>query len=76
MGWITHVERLGKNTYKVLLRIPEGRGQLGRPRLRWKGSIKMDLKEIACDVVGWINLAQDRNHLRELVIKEMILRVP
>jgi hypothetical protein len=32
--------------YKVLVRKPEGRRPLGRPRRRWEDGIRMDLREI------------------------------
>jgi hypothetical protein len=35
-----------KNVYRILLREPEGKRPLGRPRRRWVGNIKMDLREI------------------------------
>jgi hypothetical protein len=34
-----------RNAYKFLVRKPEGRRQLGRPRCRWKDNIKLDLRE-------------------------------
>jgi hypothetical protein len=37
-----------KNTYRLLVGKPEGKRPLGRPRRRWVGNIRMDLKE-----VGW-----------------------
>jgi hypothetical protein len=33
----------------------------GRPRYRWENNIKMDLREIECEVVDWIHLVQDRD---------------
>jgi hypothetical protein len=39
-------------------------------------NIKMDLREIGCDDMCWIALAQDRNQWRALVNKVMNLRVP
>jgi hypothetical protein len=30
--------------YRVLIREPEGKRPLGRPRLRWEDNIKMDLR--------------------------------
>jgi hypothetical protein len=32
-----------RGVYRVLLRIPEGKRPLGRPRHRWEDNIKMDL---------------------------------
>jgi hypothetical protein len=41
----------------------------------WVRNIKMDLGEIGLDAMGWIDLAQDMDQWRALVITEMILRV-
>jgi hypothetical protein len=49
---------------------------LGRPRRRWVDNIKMDLREIRCDGMDWIELVQDRNQWRALVNTVMNLRVP
>jgi hypothetical protein len=38
----------------------EGKRTLGRPWHQWTKSIKMDLKELACECAEWIQLAQDR----------------
>jgi transposase len=50
--------------------------QLGRPRRRWVDNIKMDLREIGCDAVDWIDMAQDRDQWRALVNTVLNLRVP
>jgi len=55
---------------------PEGRRQLGRPRRRWEDNIKIDLQEVGCGVMDWIELAQDRNRWRTLVNVVMNLRIP
>jgi hypothetical protein len=34
---------------------------------RWKYNIKMDLREIRCGGMNWINLTQNRNQWRALV---------
>jgi hypothetical protein len=47
--------------------IPEGKRPLGRSRRRWEENIKMDLQEVGCGVVDWIELAQDRERWRALV---------
>jgi hypothetical protein len=62
MRWAEHVARMGakRNMYRLLVRKPEGKRPLGRPRHRWTVNIKMDLLKIGLSVVDWIGLAQDR----------------
>jgi hypothetical protein len=36
----------GRKLYRVLVRKPEGKGPLGRPRRRWEEELKMDLRKI------------------------------
>jgi len=45
----------------------EGKRQLGKPRHRWEDYIKIDLQEVRCEGMDWIDLAQDRNRKRALV---------
>jgi hypothetical protein len=59
----------------LLVGKPEEKGALGRPRRRWIDNIKMDLLEIAVNVVDWIGLVQDRYRWRALVNSVMNLRV-
>ena len=54
----------------------EGKRPLGRPRHRWEDNIKMDLREVGCGGVDWIELAQDRDRWRVVVNAVMKLRVP
>jgi hypothetical protein len=61
--------------YNILVRRPEGRRPLGRPRRRWKDNIKMDLREIGFGDVDWIFWAQDRDRWRALVNTVMNLQV-
>jgi hypothetical protein len=65
-----------RNAYRILVRKPEGKRQLGRPRRRWIDNIKMDLLEIGVNVEAWIGLAQDRYRWGALVNSVMNLRVP
>jgi hypothetical protein len=50
-----------KSVYMVLVGKPEGKRSLGRTRRRLEDNIKMDLQEMGCWGIGWIELAQDRD---------------
>jgi hypothetical protein len=78
MRWTGHVARMGerRDVYRVLVGKPEGKRQLGRPRRRWEDNIKMDLREVGCGGIDWIELAEDRVRWRALVNAVMNLRVP
>jgi hypothetical protein len=39
---------------------PEGKRPLRRPRRRWEDNIKMDLQELGCGGMYWIDLVRDR----------------
>jgi hypothetical protein len=60
---------------RVLVGKPEEKKPLGRPRLRWKDNIRIDLQEVGCGCMDWIGLAQDRDRWRALVNTVMNLRV-
>ena len=66
----------GRGVHRVLVGKPEERRPLGRPRHRWEDNIKMDLQEVGCWCMDWIDLAQDRDRWRALVNVVMNLRVP
>jgi len=65
-----------RGVYRILVGKPEGKRPIGRPRRRWEDNIKMDLQEVGCGGMDWIELAQDRDRWRELVNVVMNLRVP
>jgi hypothetical protein len=56
MRWAGHVAQMGdkRNAYRILLRKPEGKRPLGRPRHRWVANIKMVLVEIEWGGMDWI----------------------
>ena len=68
--------REGRGVYRVLVGKPEGKRPLGRPRRRWEDHIKMDLQDVGEICGDWMELAQDRERWRALVIAVMNLRVP
>jgi len=75
MRWEGHVARMGdrRGLYRGK---PEGKRPLGKPRRRWENNIKMDIREVGCGVIDWIELAQDRDRRWALVSAVMNLRVP
>jgi hypothetical protein len=74
--WLRESALLLRYIYMVLMGKPEGKRPLGRPRRRWEENIKMDLQEVGCWGVDWIDLAQDRDRWRALVNTVINLRVP
>jgi hypothetical protein len=68
MRWTGHVARIGKgrDVYRVLMGKPEGKRPLGKPRRRWEDNNKMDIQEVGCGDMNWIELAQDRDRREHL----------
>jgi hypothetical protein len=75
--WVGHVACMGERRciFRVLGK-PEGKRPLGRPRHRWEDNIKMDLKELGCGGMDWIELTQKRDRWRARVNAVMVLLVP
>jgi hypothetical protein len=49
---------------------------LGRPRRRWQDNNKMDLQDVGCGGMDWVDVARDRDSWRALVKAVMNFRVP
>ena len=76
--WAEYTARMGESrvVYRVLVGKLEGKRPLGRPRSRWEDNIKMDLQEVGCEGMEWIDLTQDRDWWQALVNAVMKLQVP
>jgi hypothetical protein len=55
--------RMGEDrgVHRVLVRKPEKKRPLGRPRRRWEDNIKMDLQEVGGGRGDWMELSKDRD---------------
>ena len=78
MRWVGHAACMGegRGVYRVLVGKPVGKRPLGRPRRIWEDNIKMDLQEVGCGDIEWMELVQDTDRWRALVNAVMNLRVP
>jgi hypothetical protein len=61
---------------RILVRKPEGKIPLGRPRHRWMNNIKMDLREIGWGGMDWIDVAEDWHQWWALVNMIMNILIP
>jgi hypothetical protein len=61
---------------RVFVGKTEGKRPHGRRRHRWEDNINMDLQEVGCGSMDWIELAQERDRWRALVNAVMNHRVP
>jgi hypothetical protein len=74
-GYVAYIgERRG--VYRVLVGKPEGKRPPGRPRQRWEDNIKMDLQEMGCGGMDWIDLGQVSDKWQALVSVVVNLGVP
>lgn len=64
------------NTYKILVRNPQGKKPLGKPRHRRENNVKFNLTEGGCEDVNWVKLAQGKVQWQAAVKTVVKLRVP
>ena len=78
MRFAGHVARLqeGECAYRVLVGKLEGKRPLGRSRLRFEDNNKVDLREVGCGGMNWIDPVRNRDRRRALVNAVMNFRVP
>jgi hypothetical protein len=78
MRWAGHVARIGerRGVYRVLVVKAERKRPFWRPRRSWDDKIKIDLQEVGCQDVDWVDLCQYRDGWWALVNAVMNLRVP
>ena len=71
IGLSKDVARMGyrRSVYRVLVGKPAGKRPLGRTRRR------LDLQEVGCRDMDWIELAQDKDRWRALVHEVMNVTV-
>jgi hypothetical protein len=76
--WAGHVARAEekRNACRTLVREPERKRPLGRPRRRWEYNIKIDVREIEWNGMDWFDVAQNRDQWRALMNTAMNLWVP
>jgi hypothetical protein len=66
----------GSGVRRVLVRKPQGKKPLRRPRRRCEDNINMDLQEVGGSCGDWMEFSQDRDRWWALVNTVMNLRVP
>jgi len=59
MRWAGHVALMGegRGVYRVLVGKLVGKRPLVRPRRRWEDNIKIDIEEVGCGSMNWIELS-------------------
>jgi hypothetical protein len=56
-----------RHVYRFLTGNSEVKRPSGRPRLSWEDGVRKDINEIGFEVVGWIDMAQNRDKMWAVV---------
>jgi hypothetical protein len=64
-----------RDAYKILVRKPQGKRQLGKIRNRWEANVKINLKEIRFGRVGCIRVARKRDRWQAAVSTALNFRL-
>jgi hypothetical protein len=65
-----------KNAYKISVGKPKSKSTLGRLGGRWEDNIRVNFRDIECEGVDCMQLAQVTDQWRKVVNTEMNLRFP
>jgi hypothetical protein len=65
-----------RSEYRDFVGKPKRTRTLGRHRCRWEVVIRMDLQEIEWEGIDWIDVAQDRDSLWDVVNTVLKIRCP
>jgi len=78
MRWAVCVACLGerRGVYRALAGNHEGKRSVGRPKHRWEVNINVDLQEVGCGAMDWIELAHNRDSWWACVNARMNFQVP
>jgi hypothetical protein len=76
MGGICSAYGERRGVYRVLVGKHRGKRTHVRPGRRCENTIKMDLQEVGCGGMDWIDLAQERDESRAIVNALMNILVP
>jgi hypothetical protein len=57
MSWAGHLERMGARRVvcRILVGKSKGKRPLGRLGRRWEDNINIDLKEVECESMDWVD---------------------